>query len=49
MLAQQCVHVLGCQPCTGQFPPLQFATGDEDTGRVVDQAHDPAVPAEDRD
>jgi len=28
---------------------LQLATGDEDTGRMVDQADDPAVPAADRD
>jgi hypothetical protein len=48
VLAQQRVHVRDRQPGTGQLPFLELATGDEDTGRMVDQAGAPAVPAEDR-
>ena len=49
VLAQQRVYVLCRQPGTGQLPVLELATGDEDPGRMVDQADDPAVPAADRD
>jgi hypothetical protein len=49
VLAQQRVHVGGRQPGTRQLPCLELAAGDQDPGRMVDQADDPAVPAADRD
>jgi len=48
-LAQQRVHVGVRQPGAGQFPLLELAAGDEDAGRMVDQADGPAVAAQDRD
>jgi len=49
VLAQQRVHVRGRQPGPGQLLSLELAAGDQDPGRMVDQADDPAVPAADRD
>jgi hypothetical protein len=48
VLAQQRVHVRDGEPGAGQFLSSELAVGDQDPGRMVDQAGDPAVPTADR-
>ena len=48
LLAQQRVYVRVCQAGPGKFTILYLAPGDQDPGRVVDDAGDPAVPPGER-
>jgi hypothetical protein len=49
LLAQQRVQVRGRQAGPGKFTILYLALGDQDTGRMVNDAGDPAVPPGERD
>jgi hypothetical protein len=49
LLAQQRVQVRGRQAGPGKFAVLYLAVGDQDTGRMVNDAGDPAVPPGERD
>lgn len=49
LLAQQSVHVRGGQAGPGKFTILDLASGDQDPGRMVDDAGDPAMPPGERD
>lgn len=49
LLAQQRVQVRGCQAGPGKFAVLYLALGDQDTGRMVNDAGDPAVLPGERD
>ena len=49
LLAQQRAQVRGRQADPGKFAVLYLALGDQDTGRMVDDAGDPAVPPGERD
>ena len=48
MLAQQRVHVRGCQAGPAKFTSLYLAPGDQDPGRMVNEAGDPAMPPGER-
>jgi hypothetical protein len=49
LLPQQRVHVGVGQAGPGQLASLDLALGDENSGRVVDRAGDPAAPPGQRD
>ena len=49
VLAQQRIHVRVRQPGAGQLSSMELAAGGQDTGRMVDEADEPSVPAQDRD
>jgi len=48
LLAQQRVHVRGGQAGPGKFTILDLASGDQDPGRMVNDAGDPAMPPGER-